>query len=245
MTEGFRHQIDMLVKLQKLELEARKIERVLSRIDSRTGDLDARLNAFTEAVESGKAFVQELNRRYRSLESDLKTGQGRIEKANEKLRLIKTNKEYQSGLKEVDELNAMASRIEDEMLACLDQIETADAELKKHQQRLSSQEDEIRREKQLVLKGAEKDQARLRQIESDCGELATQITSEVLARYRRVRDAKADGVGIATVWNSVCQGCHMNIQPQMYNELQRADRLKNCPNCDRIIYWEDQEGRSE
>lgn len=235
----------MLVKLQKLELEARKIAQGLSRIDRRTGDLDAQLNAFTDAVESGKASVQELNRRYRSLESDLKTGQGRIEKANEKLRLIKTNKEYQSGLKEVDELNALTSRIEDEMLACLDQIEQADVELKKHQQRLSSQEDEIRGEKQLVLKGAEKDRARLRQIESDCGELAARIASDVLARYRRVRDAKADGIGITTVWNSVCQGCNMNIQPQMYNELQRADRLKNCPNCDRIIYWEDQEDRSE
>jgi len=31
----------------------------------------------------------------------------------------------------------------------------------------------------------------------------------------------------------------------MYNELQRVDRLKNCPNCERIIYWDDDQSRSE
>jgi len=30
----------------------------------------------------------------------------------------------------------------------------------------------------------------------------------------------------------------------MYNDLQRNDRLTHCPNCDRIIYWEE-EDRSE
>jgi predicted nucleic acid-binding Zn-ribbon protein len=37
----------------------------------------------------------------------------------------------------------------------------------------------------------------------------------------------------------------MNIPPQMYNELHRFDSLKNCPHCQRIIYWLNQNGRSE
>ena len=245
MTEAIRHQIQTLVKVQKLELDAKKIARVLGQVDRRTRDLDAQLNAFTGAVESGKALVQELNRQYRQLESEQKAGLGRIEKGHEKLRSVKTNKEYQSGLKEIEELSAMNSRVEDEMLACLERIEKADAELRQHQQNLNSQAEEIRREKALVLKNAEEDRERLRRVEAEAGELAGRIAPDVLARYRRVRDAKADSGGIAPVWDSVCQGCHMNIQPQVYNELQRLDRLKNCPNCDRIMYWEDREDRSE
>jgi NAD-dependent SIR2 family protein deacetylase len=33
------------------------------------------------------------------------------------------------------------------------------------------------------------------------------------------------------VWKSVCNGCHMNIPPQMYNEVQRSEALLSCPNC--------------
>jgi hypothetical protein len=245
MAEGIRHQIGLLVKLQRLEIEARKTERILSQVGRRTEKLDARLKAFEDAVASGKTQVQELSRRYRALESDLKTGQGRVEKGNEKLRSVKTNKEYQSVLKEIDELTAINSRIEDETLACMEEMEKADAELKGHQREMSLEEDEIRQEKQLVLDDAEQDRSRLRRIESEAEELARRIAPEVLKHYRRVGNAKTDGIGIVAVWNEVCQGCHMNIQPQMYNELQRADRLKNCPNCDRIIFWESEEDRSE
>jgi predicted nucleic acid-binding Zn-ribbon protein len=31
----------------------------------------------------------------------------------------------------------------------------------------------------------------------------------------------------------------------MYNELQRGDSLKRCPICDRIIYWKNENKRSE
>ncbi|MEE9535799.1 MAG: C4-type zinc ribbon domain-containing protein, partial [Desulfobacterales bacterium] len=35
---------------------------------------------------------------------------------------------------------------------------------------------------------------------------------------------------------AVCQGCNVNIPPQLYNELQRFDTLMFCPHCQRIIY---------
>ncbi len=43
-------------------------------------------------------------------------------------------------------------------------------------------------------------------------------------------------MAIAKVEDAVCEGCHMNIPPQMYNELQRFESLMYCPQCQRIIY---------
>jgi hypothetical protein len=52
-------------------------------------------------------------------------------------------------------------------------------------------------------------------------------------------------VGIIAVIDAVCQGCHMNIPPQMYNELQRGDNLTKCPMCQRLIYWKNTPKRPE
>jgi predicted nucleic acid-binding Zn-ribbon protein len=41
------------------------------------------------------------------------------------------------------------------------------------------------------------------------------------------------------VKNGTCQGCNMNIPPQLYNVLQRGVSIEICPSCSRIIYWED------
>ncbi|HFB84009.1 MAG TPA: hypothetical protein ENJ72_04385, partial [Thermodesulfatator sp.] len=39
--------------------------------------------------------------------------------------------------------------------------------------------------------------------------------------------------------DAICEGCHMNIPPQLYNELMRDNRLMECPLCQRIIYHKD------
>jgi predicted nucleic acid-binding Zn-ribbon protein len=33
----------------------------------------------------------------------------------------------------------------------------------------------------------------------------------------------------------------MAIPPQKFNELIRGDKLMNCPNCARIMYWAEDE----
>ena len=245
MANEVRHQIVMLVKLQSIELEVRKLEQVLSQVDRRTAGLDAQLNEFIAAVESGKAKVQELTKLSRSLDAELQTNQGRVAKSHEKLRSVKTNKEYQSGLKEIEDLAAIVSKIEDDILGCLDQMEVSTRELREHQARLDTESERIGVEKQAVRRDAQEAQGDLQQLQAEVARLSSQLPAEVLSLYRRVKAKKADGVAIASVGASVCRGCNVNIPPQMYNELQRMDHLKNCPNCERIIYWEDEEGRSE
>jgi len=245
MRNDIRQQIAMLVKLQEVELKMLRTQLDLSQVAGRTAELDAQLNQFISAVESGKARIQELTKHIRTLESDLQVNQGRIAKSQEKLRSVKTNKEYQSGLKEIDDLSAIGSQIEDQILAGMEQVDAASAAVREHQNRLDAQAGLIRAEKDSVLQAAEQARRRLEELSADADAMEGRIPAEALALYRRVKAKKANGIAICAVSASVCGGCHVNIPPQMYNELQRVDRLKNCPNCERIIYWDEDQGRSE
>jgi len=44
------------------------------------------------------------------------------------------------------------------------------------------------------------------------------------------------------VIDAICQGCHLGIPPQQYNNLIKGDSPESCPNCNRIIYWEEKRG---
>ena len=46
------------------------------------------------------------------------------------------------------------------------------------------------------------------------------------------------GLAVAPVQNGTCQGCNMNIPPQLFNQLQRGDSIELCATCNRIIYWD-------
>ena len=67
-----------------------------------------------------------------------------------------------------------------------------------------------------------------------------QVDESVLKKYDHIK-AHKEGIGLSPVVKGVCQGCHMGIPPQKFNELMRGDELMNCPHCRRIIYWGEDE----
>jgi hypothetical protein len=61
------------------------------------------------------------------------------------------------------------------------------------------------------------------------------VDKSLLSKYDRIKQSKK-GLAVVECFDGVCRGCHMHIQPQLFNELIRGDRLINCPACQRILY---------
>ncbi len=238
-------QIVTLVKLQKIDTEAQKLESLLKEIPVRIGILDERLEKFVRAVEEDENIISELNKKYRTYESDVQLNLGMIQKSQEKLRSVKTNKEYQSSLKEIEDIKSKNSKIEDEMLEFLERIESAESELNERRDAYSKIVDETNREKVSIEKDGDQCKQKLVGLESDRNAVMDLLDSTILDIFYRVKAKQPDSVAIAEVKDAVCQGCNLNIPPQLYIELQHRNSLKNCPSCERIIYWEDHKKRSE
>jgi len=235
-----QEQITSLVKLQKIEIETSSIKKQLSTVDQRIEVLDKKLLDFNQTIEEQKSLINELNEKYRTYESDLQMHLDRIKKSEAKLSSVKTNKEYQSSLKEIDDLENINSKIEDDMIEFLDRIEEAENVLKAKTTEFSELETQMKTEKEIIQKEAEEGRQRLGDLDAEWEKVSGDIEAEVLATYNQIKENQAYKIGIVAVKDAVCQGCHMNIPPQMYNELQRGDSLKRCPLCERIIYWKDQ-----
>jgi len=238
-------QIVTLVKLQKIDTEAQKLESLLKEIPLRIGTLDERLEKFMRTVEGDENLISELNKKYRTYESDVQLNLGMIQKSQEKLRSVKTNKEYQSSLKEIEDIKSKNSKIEDEMLEFLERIESAESELNERRDAYSKIVDETNREKVSIEKDGDQCKRKLVGLESDRNAVMDLLDSTILDIFYRVKAKQPDSVAIAEVKDAVCQGCNLNIPPQLYIELQHRNSLKNCPSCERIIYWEDHSKRSE
>ena len=238
-------QIVALVKLQKIDTETQKLQLFLKEIPVRIEILDARLDKFVRSVEEDENVISELNKKYRTYESDVQTNLGKIQKSQDKLRSVKTNKEYQSSLKEIEDIKSKNSKIEDEMLEFLERIEDAEKDLNERKQRYSQIVDDANREKDSTNRDTEIRQKDLAQLGSARDVLAESLDGAILDIFNRVKAKQADGVAIAEVKDEVCQGCNLNIPPQMYIDLQHRNSLKNCPSCERIIYWDDHNKRPE
>ena len=245
MTNLTKKDIDTLVKLQQIGLETEKLVAYLEGVPIQIKNLDTRLDEFNRNVETDENLITELNKKYRTYESDIQLNIAKIEKSQEKLRAVKTNKEYQSSLKEIDDIKAVNSKLEDEMLEFLEQIETAEQSLNDNKQQYSRVVDDLEHEKKSLIQAGEQGEKDLAGLRSDRDAVAAVLDAKLMDIFKYQLSKQGDGIGIVEVINEVCQGCYMNIPPQMYNDLQRGISLKYCPSCERIIYWQDQDERSE
>jgi predicted nucleic acid-binding Zn-ribbon protein len=245
MLEVTKEQIAALVNIQQIELEMSKIQTKLGQVNQRFEEFDVKQIDLKQTIEQQESTIKEMNRQYRTYESEAQTALDRIKKSEAKLSSVKTNKEYQSSLKEIDDLKEKNSKLEDEMIEFLDRIEIENHELKLKTAAYSTLKTQIDAEKETIQKEAQEARRQLEKLEAEWKTISETIDAELLVTFNRIKTNQTNKIGIVAVRKAVCQGCHMNIPPQLYNELQRGDKLQRCPICQRIIYWRDQKERSE
>ncbi|MCG2758549.1 MAG: hypothetical protein L6263_08970, partial [Desulfobacteraceae bacterium] len=110
-----KEQIDNLVKLQGIETESNRIKSILSNVTQRLNSLSSMLNEFEQTTKDEELRLDDLKKNYRSYKSDVEMNISRLKKSQERLGSTKTNKEYQSLLKEIEDVKTINSQIEDQM----------------------------------------------------------------------------------------------------------------------------------
>jgi predicted nucleic acid-binding Zn-ribbon protein len=234
-----KEQTEILVKLQSIDSGKKQISAMLSKVDETFRKLDDELDTSRAIVEKNEGELDDLRKKYREIEIELNMRAPRIEKSKEKLRAVKNNKEYQSLLKEIEDLKKQSSSLEDNMLECLEKIESSEASVKKSELEFRAIEKRIQGEKREVDKENEKGKLELEALNVEWEQVSAAVAPEIMKTFDRIR-TMVWGVAIAPVINEVCQACNMNIPPQLYNDLQRFESLKFCPSCQRIIYWKNE-----
>jgi len=232
-----KQQLDILVKLQKIETETSDIKAELGQVSKKLEKLDEELHAFEKALADEESNLDELKNKYRNFESDAQMNQSSVDKTTVKLRSVKTNKEYQALLKEIEDQKSKNSIIEDQMLECLDRLDEVEKIIAKKKQDHIELSEQLKSEKKIIAQDVEQKKKKLVELDTARKEIAGTIESELLEKYNKTKSQQAGGLAIASVKNAVCYGCNMNIPPQMYNELHRRDALMFCPHCHRIVYW--------
>ncbi len=230
----------LLIKLQDCDSQLVKLSAKKKILPENIEKLDKEFNLFKEGIEKNKIKYDELKSRHTENENKIKKGNEGIVKTKERMLEVKNNKEYQAMLKEIEISESSRGEIETQIISLLDELDKLSVLVKKDEEILKQSRSKYEQEKKAMeddLNAVDTDVANWEQKRID---LQRDVPDELLVRYERIKK-RNKGVGVTSVWKAVCNGCHMNIPPQLYNELQKSDDLLSCPNCNRIMYFQDME----
>jgi uncharacterized protein len=232
-----RKQLELLWELQKIDLTLKRINEERDRFPKEMKKLDERQNIEKEKIQNEKEKIESLEKERRQKERHLNTEQEKIKRTEGRMFEVKTNKEYQALLNEIEAIKEATNREEEEILQILEEIDELKKDLLKREKEVTATLEKIERERKKIQEkmdqgdGLWKEQKERREV------LSKQLESGLFKLYNTLKE-KRQGIGVVSAKQETCQGCFVNVPPQMFIEVQKNNALIRCPNCNRILYWE-------
>ncbi|MFO7750255.1 MAG: C4-type zinc ribbon domain-containing protein [Desulfobacteraceae bacterium] len=231
-----KQEISVLVKIQKSETEIVRIGTLLEKIEQEKAALEQELTAFENGLARQKQELEAVTRRCREAEEEIQMLDERIARSREKLRHVRTNKEYQSLQREIDDNGKKKETIETDYFVQLEAKETAEALVKEKTAAFDQLEQKIRSDQaEIETKGAD-DRQLLAEYKEQRDQTGKSLDPVLYEKFLEISQS-SEGTAVVPVKHEVCRGCFMNIPPQLYIEVQRANSLILCPQCNRILYY--------
>ena len=230
----------LLISLQECDSQLLKLSAKKVKLPEKIRKMEESFQAYKENVELNKRNYDELKAQRAECETKIKKLNDGMIKTKERMLEVKNNKEYQAMLKENETAEKTRSDIESQIIALMDGMDKLLVLVKQDEETLKQAMIEHQAEKKIIeddLNAVDADTAAWSEKRDG---LQKTVPPDLLAQYERVKK-RNNGVGVIPVWKAVCKGCHMNIPPQLYIELQRSKELLSCPNCNRIMYFQSQE----
>jgi len=159
-----------------------------------------------------------------------------LAKSKAKIQAARNEKELKAGQREVDTIRKNIQEREEEALKMMEAIEQYRAAIKTHNEEFSELEKQLEESEQAGQVHMQEMEVEIAKTEERRNELVERVPEKTYRLYQRIQ--KRLGSAVVEAEDGHCTGCNIGILPQMYNEIQRGDKIYQCSSCFRILYFD-------
>jgi len=229
-------QIEILATLQTVDREIKEQkgikQELLGELQGKESEMESKKREIAElrAIFSEKEKLRQ--EKDRTLQDE---GKKAVEKRM-RMNRIKNIKELQALQREIDQIKQGNGELEDQLIVMMEELEGIKNGLQAKEQELAQIESEWKQQQEQM-------QARISGIDEAVSAassrrqtIASQVGRDLISRYELLFSRRG-GNAVVEVAGGICQGCFMNIPPQLWNEIIKSDKVNLCPSCQRILYY--------
>jgi predicted nucleic acid-binding Zn-ribbon protein len=230
--------LERILELQELDSA---IDRLVARVEELEGgeglyranesvrELEDRVGELRLGLDSQRREQERLENEVASLESKIAAEERRLFDGS-----VANPKELASIQAEVGSLRNRKGRIEDEVLEQMERREDLDRRVPSLEAELARARDDLATLESEVGNELDRSRKELEELRRTRESLAPDFDEELLELYEDLR-AQKRGVGAAALEDGVCSGCHQKLSPLELERIKRAEGIRRCEYCRRIL----------
>lgn len=229
-------QLEHLIQLQQIDSKIRAIQRTIEDVPGKITEVESPLQDSQNVLNRIKQQYDAFEKKKREKERALEDINDKINKLKMRTGEIKTNKEYQALLKEIKTVEDDRSSIEDDILSAMEDADTLGKQIKTEEQNYRVNKEKVEALKKDIENEKSETEKELLTVQGIREKVIEAVDSEVYDQYFMLLEI-CGGLAVIEVKDEICQGCNMNIPPQLFVELKKNEEIYNCPHCRRIIFY--------
>ena len=227
-------QLKTLAEMQLLDDAIGRYRVLQQELPEQLNELIDNVEQATADLLAGESTKQEINKKQRALENDVKTFQEQIRKYGAQLSEIKTNKEYKALNSEIAYLKDKISEIESQLLELMETENAAKENIADKKKALDKAEAEKRAKEGDLKAQIDTLENKIESTRAERNKMAVTLPVPLIKRYGNLIKNK-DNLAVVYNRDGSCGGCGFVIRQQLRIELQLRKKIVYCENCGRIM----------
>jgi predicted nucleic acid-binding Zn-ribbon protein len=230
------NQVIALLDLQELDLEIGREKKHLDELPEKAAILEVRSkkHEVSELHGKGELLLGKLRKDLKAHQDEIFMLTQKIDAEQAKVMETTDHRVIQSITREMDGLRRRRDKVENESLGLMERIEKATGQVATIEEALTKLDrKEVGLTEQYKTVGHQV-QLEIARLEARRGEVAKQLTPDMLDRYEALRKAKG-GVAVGKLEAGGCSACRMQLPAQRVRALESGPAVGACPQCNRLI----------
>lgn len=232
--------LEQLLKLQDIDYFLGELERSKDYLPDMMENLKKEIDETKIKYETCLKDLEEATIKQKNLELEVSSKEADLQKYQQQMMSIKTNKEYDALVAEIDTIKGIISNHETELIETIDLSATLEKNIDDYKTRMDQVEENNTKQLSVLQEKIDTIGDKVSGKETERSAITSNISRQLITVYDRVRRGKG-GSAVVAVKRRACGACYKALTPKKVQEIRKADKVLTCDNCGRLLFWNDSE----
>jgi hypothetical protein len=232
--------LNLLLELQVIDEDMGELDRSKVYLPEMIANISNEITVLEKEIVENERMLLDAKKRQKEIELDIETDKEELAKYQKQMKVIKTNKEYDALVAEIDTRKQRISDNEDEILKQMGIIDECTEKLGGLKSKLDETRDTTKAHMENLASEMNTLESKIIGKIKQRATLVKAIDRRVLSMYERIRKGKGS-MAVVPIRKRSCGGCYKQIPPQLIQEIRRGDKIFTCDSCGRILIWTGEE----
>lgn len=233
-----KEDLELLMKMQGIDYDLGELERSKEYIPDMMDNLRRELQESEKLFRDTETELELSTVLQKNLELEVAALQENLKKLQSQMMAIKTNKEYDALVAQIDAVKESVGEKETKLLETIEKIESLSTNIDDYKKKAGDIEDQNKKQLDILQEKMDSVGEKIQKKENERQEIAVNVSKRTMSIYNRVRKVRG-GMVVVPVRKRACGACYKALPPHLIQELKRGQKIIGCDNCGRLLIWQD------